>query len=177
MKRTSKGKFGAYTLEDLRKLIRDNSVCNPEGCWIWCKASDKDGYGIVQAFGKKDRAHRVSFILNVKPVPKGVQVQHICNVSSCCNPDHLELGDQSKNMKYMSKCGRAPRNVKPESYTRERLAHGEKHGQAKLTVDKVKEIRSLYATGTWTQRALARKFGMSRFPIQQIVNNKGWIGV
>jgi len=48
------------------------------------------------------------------------------------------------------------------------------HGGAKLTDDKVREIRRLYATGNFTQQELALKFGVAQSVISDIVKRKKW---
>ena len=54
---------------------------------------------------------------------------------------------------------------------------GSKHGMAKLTEDQVLEIRKLYATGDYTQTALAKMFGVSQDLISRIVNRKIWVHI
>ena len=45
----------------------------------------------------------------------------------------------------------------------------------KLYLEKVNEIRKLYATGNYTQKELAEKFNVSQTLISQIILNKIWI--
>lgn len=52
-------------------------------------------------------------------------------------------------------------------------SEGEKHGNAKLTSDNVKEMRWLYANGS-TLRQLAAKFGVSNVSIYNAVSGKTW---
>jgi uncharacterized protein YjcR len=52
-------------------------------------------------------------------------------------------------------------------------ASGENHGNAKLTTDNVRELRSLYAAGA-TLRQLAEKFGVSNVSIYNAVSGKTW---
>jgi hypothetical protein len=54
------------------------------------------------------------------------------------------------------------------------VGKGTANGKAKLTEDIVREIRQLYATGEFSQRALALRFGVSRYTICQIVRRKNW---
>jgi len=51
---------------------------------------------------------------------------------------------------------------------------GENNGQAKLTCEKVIEIRKTYSNGGLTQRQLAEKYRISQSVINSIVNNKTW---
>lgn len=49
---------------------------------------------------------------------------------------------------------------------------GEKHLKSKLTVEQVREIRSL--RGVMTQRALARRYGVAKTSIQRILDGTNW---
>jgi hypothetical protein len=78
-----------------------------DGCWIWIKSKDEDGYGNAWHEGKKIAAHRLSFKLNVGDIPKGMFVCHTCDTPSCINPEHLFLGTPKDNTKDMINKGRA----------------------------------------------------------------------
>ena len=52
-------------------------------------------------------------------------------------------------------------------------SEGERHGNAKLSADNVREIRSLYADGA-TLRQLGEKFGVSNVSIHNAVSGKTW---
>jgi hypothetical protein len=61
-------------------------------CWLW-KGHTSGGYGYIRAFGKYHgwlRAHRVSYMLHVGPIPDGLVLDHLCRNTRCVNPDHLE---------------------------------------------------------------------------------------
>jgi hypothetical protein len=46
--------------------------------------------------------HRVAYELWVEqPIPKGLQIQHLCNERLCCNPAHLVAGTASENARHM----------------------------------------------------------------------------
>jgi hypothetical protein len=72
-------------------------ICiDDNGCWIWCKAIKNNGYGelclgsVVDDSRCMEYAHRVSYVWFKGPIPVGLQVDHLCNVRRCINPDHLE---------------------------------------------------------------------------------------
>lgn len=67
------------------------------GCWLWSGAQNSEGYGHLQFQGKDWRAHRLSFIRHKGQIPEGKIVRHKCDVPSCVNPDHLELGTHADN--------------------------------------------------------------------------------
>ncbi len=65
------------------------------GCWIWIGKLNAQGYGTLSrkgANGKQKimRAHVVAYRMLVGEVPEGLELDHLCKVRSCVNPDHLE---------------------------------------------------------------------------------------
>jgi len=74
-------------------------------------------------------------------IPAGSLVLHSCDNPACCNPRHLSLGDHSANMR--------DRNCKG------RQARGTRHAAARLTADKVIELRKAglkgLALGRWAR--------------------------
>ena len=69
------------------------SKVSPEpnsGCWLWTGASDPLGYGRINVKARLQLAHRVSYILFRGPIPDGLQLDHLCRIPCCVNPDHLE---------------------------------------------------------------------------------------
>lgn len=68
-------------------------------CWIWKECKNRKGYGQVRLLGKMLIVSRVSYRLFKGSLGKGNQVMHTCDVPSCWNPEHLILGDNSKNQR------------------------------------------------------------------------------
>lgn len=69
------------------------------GCWLWTASLGPKGYG--RAFvGHRQRrpAHVVAWELLRGPVPDGRQLDHLCRVRSCVNPDHLEPVTNRENV-------------------------------------------------------------------------------
>lgn len=63
-------------------------------CWMWKAEKCPKGYGLFRKFGKRDRtarvAHRVSYQDRYGKIPKGKVLDHLCRVTSCVRPTHLE---------------------------------------------------------------------------------------
>lgn len=68
------------------------------GCWLWTASTDSRGYGQINIDKTPQKAHRVAYRLFVTE-PGSQLVRHICDNPTCVNPEHLELGNQSQNMK------------------------------------------------------------------------------
>jgi hypothetical protein len=68
-------------------------------CWHWTGSITASGYGQVW-FGAHGRAfaHRASYETFIGPIPTGLQIDHLCRVRHCVNPDHLEPVTQRVNI-------------------------------------------------------------------------------
>jgi hypothetical protein len=65
------------------------------GCWLWFGGATKSGYGSNR--GK--RVYRTIWELLRGPIPAGLDIDHLCRVRACCNPDHLEPVTRSVNLR------------------------------------------------------------------------------
>lgn len=72
------------------------------GCWLWLGASYPEGYGCLNVDGRTRLAHRVSHEVFIGPIPPGYEVDHLCRVTGCINPAHLEAvtGEENRRRKY-----------------------------------------------------------------------------
>jgi len=125
-------------------------------CWLWKASGPQGGYGSIRTDGNlKELAHRVSYRLNVGPIPDGMHVLHRCDVRRCVNPAHLFLGSNADNMRDRDSKGRGS---KPP------LHCGESHPRAKVTDAEVAQIRlSNKATCL-----IAAEFGISQSQVSAI---------
>ena len=69
------------------------------GCWLWTGSENFGGYGRFYLHNKKFAAHRTSYELFKGPIPGGLQLDHLCRVRCCVNPDHLEIVTGAENMR------------------------------------------------------------------------------
>jgi hypothetical protein len=77
-----------------------------DGCWVWTGARQKrGGYGLVRIGSRVDGSthaalvHRVVFEMLRSKVDDGLELDHLCRVRACCNPDHLEPVTHAENVR------------------------------------------------------------------------------
>lgn len=69
-----------------------------ESCWLWTGSRTGFGYGNFYAVpGSPVPAHRMAYELMIGPIPPGLQLDHLCRVRACVNPDHLEPVTKDEN--------------------------------------------------------------------------------
>jgi hypothetical protein len=68
------------------------------GCWLW-QGFLRKGYGRFHAYPKAVSAHVLAYKVLIGPIPKGLQLDHICNTKNCVNPWHLEPVTQLVNIR------------------------------------------------------------------------------
>jgi HNH endonuclease len=96
-------------------------------------------------------------------IEKGKQINHKCNNSLCLNINHLYLGTQTENMRDRKLAGRTNLGKK---INRKRGCF------LKLSQEDYNKIKFLYHEEKWTQRPLAKLFGISQPMVKKIVNNE-----
>lgn len=70
------------------------------GCWLWLGAnSGTGGYGKFWFEGKDRYSHRHAYEALIGPVPEHLDLDHLCRVTSCCNPLHLEAVPHVENIR------------------------------------------------------------------------------
>jgi len=80
--------------------MRFEQKISPEpnsGCWIWAGASNRLGYGRFNINQKIEYAHRLSWQLHKGEIPTDKQIDHLCRVRLCVNPDHMEVVSHRTN--------------------------------------------------------------------------------
>ena len=147
----------------IEKFWAKVDIRDKDSCWNWLGALSSNGYGAVWTGASLVGAHKFSWcICNLESVPEGLYVCHKCDNKRCCNPDHLYLGTPSDNIS-----------------DREARIPWKKGtgGLAKLDYDKADEIRELYSTGKYFQWDIARRFGVSRQCISDVITGRKWKSV
>jgi len=143
--------------EPEKTLRRLNKIKTNE-CVEWPHGKTFGGYGHVHIKGLSERAHVASWeITHGRRVRKGIEVRHKCDNPPCINPRHLILGTHKHNMR--------------DSVERKRHAFGVRNGHAKLSDDKVREIRNEKVLSFPEQ---AEKYGVSVGSIYHVHKRDTW---
>jgi hypothetical protein len=152
--------------EAWQRLMAKVKIVGPKGCWI---VNNTPWYPSVYVEGRRIGGHRVSYMVNKGPLPKGVYACHDCDFNQCINPDHLFPGTHADNMADAAKKGIIKAAMVGD------VNRGENNGRAILTLDQVREIRAVPKRRGYAI-ALAEKYGVSRFLIYQVRSslNKIW---
>lgn len=116
-------------------------------CWIWQLSLNDHGYGLDSLGGKAVLAHRHAYEERHGAVPDGLELDHLCRVRACINPDHLEPVTCLINVRR----GNVPR----------------------IDLARAEEIRAAFAEGV-TRADLARRFGLGWTTINNIVHSRTW---
>jgi hypothetical protein len=140
-------------------------VRGPDDCWEWKAAHGQHGRGTFMVGSKRHGtqrqvpAHRFAYELEYGPIPNGMEACHKCDNPPCCNPRHIFAGTHKENMEDMAAKGRS--------------SQGERDSQAKLTTDKVLEIRRLCASGM-PQEKVGKLYGVTQGAVWLIVTRRRW---
>lgn len=145
------------TLAELLKLI-DRT---PAGCWEWKGPLDRQGRGRVYptSSGRSMVAHRAVWIAARGPIPSGMVLCHRCDNQTCCNPGHIFIGSQKRNMEDARMKGRTNR--------------GAKNGRSLLNAEQVREIRDFLKRGEPAAN-IALRYGVAEGTIGSIRSGRRW---
>lgn len=114
-------------------------------CWIWRNGSAPGGYGQISIGNKTFPAHRAMYERLRGPIPP--DIDHLCYVPRCVNPDHLEPVTPLENV-------RRQRNTK-------------------LTFERACQIRDLVKDG-WRKADVARAYGIAPSTLTQVIRGDSW---
>ncbi len=147
-------------------------TANTEQCWEWQAGIHKRGYGKFRVGRNMVGAHRVAYELTYGEIPNGLFVCHNCpdgDNRKCVNPLHLFLATNEQNIADRDAKGRTARGDKSG-----RNRRGESNGRAKLTVERVHEIRTRFASGGITLAQLANEQKVASSTIKDVITFKTW---
>lgn len=87
---------------DSRLPLRFWDKCSPEpmsGCWLWTGTAinNRGRVQLIDGRPKTVSAYRMSYESLVGPIAAGLTIDHVCQVTLCVNPAHLEAVTVSEN--------------------------------------------------------------------------------
>jgi len=161
-----RGSVRPYTRQEIEDLFHQSYQAVQRHyttpCLEWQCSRVQDGYGQVRFEGKDIGAHRLSWLLNKGPIPKGLKVCHHCDNPPCVNPDHLFLGTDKDNSHDALEKGR----LKP--------MRGSENGYSILTEEQVTEARQRWIPYKFPAWKLAKEYGISAGQMERILRREAW---
>lgn len=144
------------------KLWLRVSIKSSTECWEWQGCKNTDGYGSISISGKIVKTHRLAFALSGGEITREKpHVLHHCDNPACCNPAHLFAGSHKDNMQDMAQKMRCHRE-------------GKNNGRAKITAKEVIEIRDLCEAKVFSQRDIAKIYGVGKSTVNYIHTQTTW---
>lgn len=127
-------------------------------CWIWTGSINPvNGYSHTYWGGHTNSGHRAAYEMLVGPIPEGLQLDHLCRVRACVNPDHLEPVTARENVR------RSPSALIARFGTRTHCSAGHEYTeantlirhQAKGVFRQCRECSRTYSKRAYTKRRTA----------------------
>ena len=81
-----------------KRFCKKHTPVPESGCWLWEGLTNNRGYGVMSCNGRITYAHRFSFEYYKGPIPTGLELDHLCRVPCCVNPNHLEAVTHRENV-------------------------------------------------------------------------------
>lgn len=88
-----------HILSRLKKhiVVTDNSYKSE--CWEWTGNKNKKGYGLAFDGTKVSSAHIIFYLLIKGDYDRTLDLDHLCRIRNCVNPDHLEPVTHPENVR------------------------------------------------------------------------------
>ncbi|NTG07270.1 HNH endonuclease [Rhizobium rhizogenes] len=131
-------------------------ITAPDECWEWQAVLIPNGYGQYWYEGRMRNSHRMALEFLGALIPDDFVVMHSCDNRKCCNPRHLSMGVQARNIDDMVRKNRG--------------AKGSQHGCSILTEANV--IAILNSSGNAAKEAI--RYGVSKATIHDIRQGISW---
>lgn len=84
------------------------------GCWLWTGGVTDRGYAQITRNRRSELVHRVIYELTYGPIPLNLQIDHLCRVRCCVNPQHLEAVTAKENINRSKLVGKTGNKIGPK---------------------------------------------------------------
>lgn len=85
--------------KDIESRFWDKCEIQDNNCWEWKGYINPGGYGnFGSETGKVMLTHRWTYSRFVGDLLEGMEIDHLCRNTKCCNPEHLEQVSRNVNM-------------------------------------------------------------------------------
>jgi hypothetical protein len=93
-----KRKYNSAIDRFMIKIAISNKEFNGTPCWEWFGYKDERGYGNLKDCQIQQRAYGWAYKYFFGKVPKGLELDHLCNNTSCVNASHLKPVTHKENV-------------------------------------------------------------------------------
>ena len=153
-----RGKPGRRPTPVLERILARIVVDLATGCWLWTGSTHGNGYGQVKTdLGRNSSPHRVLAEHYHGAIPDGYEVDHLCHVRACCNPDHLQIVHRLENASRAATWSLAVRA--------DRLV---------MSAEQVQHLRWLHHERGISIKELAQQFDIDRRTMRDAVTGRTW---
>jgi hypothetical protein len=153
-----------------KSRFRNNFTITKCGCWNWNGSEESNTYGRCRYKGNFCLSHRVSYLLYVGPITKGLKVLHKCNNKKCVNPEHLYLGTAYDNVQDSIDAGT---HFSLNHSDLSDFKSGENHPLAKLNNEDVICIKKMLRDNI-DKKLICRIYKIGKSTLQNIFSGKTW---
>lgn len=92
-----------YDTASIRERLRVRSVIDKNGCWIFQGSPSNKTYCQLWVRNPGEpriliHAHRVAYMAFKGEIPAGYTIDHLCEVGTCVNPEHLDAVTVQENI-------------------------------------------------------------------------------
>lgn len=130
------------------------------GCFVVTSHRlNKDGYSGLYHNGRHQRAHRLVYQECFGELPDDLVVRHKCDNPCCINPEHLESGTHTENMR--------------DAVNRRRNAYGERNGRTVINEETAREVKRMVGEGKSTIEIM-KELNLKEHIVRRIRERKAW---